>query len=60
MFDKFEMIWGTAVPFDKPERNLYMVYYGLYIKGIFLGVCLLMNKNAMKKKPRNLRVATAV
>jgi hypothetical protein len=53
----FNIIWGIAVPFDVEKRGLYMVYYGVYIKTVFIGVSRLVDKNQLHFKPRPLKMA---
>ena len=57
MFKYIDVIWGTAVPFDIEKRGLYMIYYGFYVKGVFIGVSRLVEKNQMKFKPKALKLA---
>lgn len=57
MFKFIDVIWGAAVPFDIEKRGLYMIYYGLYVKGVFIGVSRLVEKNQMKFKPKALKPA---
>lgn len=34
----FEVIWGRSISFGKPEHNLYMIYYGVFVFSTFIGV----------------------
>lgn len=52
--EKFEVIWGSVVPFDKPEKRLFMVYYGLLILGTFVGWGFLMSKDEKPSARRRL------
>ena len=55
MFKFIDVIWGVAVPFDVEKRGLYMIYYGVYIKSVFIGFSRLVEKNQMSFKPRPLK-----
>lgn len=45
MFDNdFAIVIGERVQFDKPEKNLTMVYYGIVFNHVFIGVGILSNK----------------
>lgn len=57
MFKNVDILWGAAVPFDVEKRGLYMVYYGIFIKGIFFGVSHLIEKDQMRFKPKTLKPA---
>ena len=57
MFKSVYVLWGVAAPFDIEKRGLYMVYYGVYIKTIFIGVGRLVEKNQLHFKPRPLKLA---
>lgn len=48
MFDNVAILCGVAVPFDIEKRGLYMVYYGIYVKSVFIGVSRLVAKNQVK------------
>lgn len=39
------IVWGEVVQFDRAEKKMAMVYYGLNIKGLFLGWGWLFSKN---------------
>ena len=54
MFKQIKVLFGVAVPFDKPERKLYMIYYGISIKSVFIGVGCLIDKNQTTFKPKNV------
>lgn len=55
MLKNVDLIWGTPVPFDIEKRGLYMIYYGLFIKGVFIGLGFLANKNQMSFKPKQVK-----
>ncbi len=55
MFKNIDVLFGVAVPFDLEKRGLYMIYYGIYIKGIFIGISRLIAKNQMKFNPKPLK-----
>lgn len=57
MLKFFDVLWGVAVPFDIEKRGLYMVYYGIYIKSVFIGASRLVEKNQMRFKPKALKLA---
>lgn len=50
-----EVFWNTEVPFDSPEKNLYMVYYGIMLLGVFIGVGVLVSKKPLSK-PKNTKL----
>jgi|PlaIllAssembly_1097288.scaffolds.fasta_scaffold00001_121 hypothetical protein len=55
MFKYVDILCGVAVPFDIEKRGLYMIYYGIYIKSVFIGVSRLIEKNQMRFKPKPLK-----
>lgn len=55
MLKNVDLIWGTPVPFDVEKRGLYMIYYGLFIRGVFIGLGFLAYKNQMNFKPKPIK-----
>lgn len=55
MLKNVNVILGTPVPFDIEKRGLYMIYYGLFIRGVFIGLGFLVYKNQMNFKPKSIK-----
>lgn len=52
-----DVIWGDAVPFDIEKKGLYMIYYGIFIKSVFIGVGRLVEKGETTNKAKELKLA---
>lgn len=51
MFEEdYAVVWGEKVPFDTPEKRLFMVYYGLYIKGWFIGCSVVVSRDNKQRQ----------
>lgn len=49
--ETIEVLWGETVQFDKPEKRLFMVYYGLIVYGFFIGFGFLVSKFEQEVRP---------
>jgi hypothetical protein len=49
-----QLIWGKKVPFGEPERKMYMVYYGIFIKSVFIGIGVLNTRNRVQPSKETL------
>ena len=57
MFNSVYILWGVVVPFDVEKRGFYMVYYGIYMKSVFIGVSRIIEKDQVNNRPMRLKLA---